>query len=101
LKFDAWENGPFEYPDQELVPIIFMHGLTANGSLHYGYCAELASHGYLVLNVDFIDGSGGYTELQDGKKIYFDLEHLPLPLDYRQEFVKAYRPFYDKKHSQI
>lgn len=63
LKFDAWENAPLDYYDLDLVPIVFLHGLTSSGSLHYGYSAELASHGYIVFNLDFIDGSGGYTEL--------------------------------------
>lgn len=44
-----------------------MHGLTADGKMHYGYAAELASQGYVVIVVDIISGDAAYTELSDGK----------------------------------
>jgi hypothetical protein len=96
LKFDAWENAPFGYPDEELVPIIFVHGLTAHGAQSFGWASEMASHGYLVMNVDCICGAGAYTELEDGSKIWFNSD-LPFPKDYRQDFVKAYKPYYERR----
>ena len=99
LKFPAYENALYDL-DMKLTSIVFIHGLTAHGSLHYGYSAELASHGYLVMNLDVISGDASYTELEDGKQIWFE-KNLPYPGHYSENKYKSYRPFYKKRVDQV
>ena len=56
----------------KLIPIIFMHGLSSKCSIYSGLLTELASHGYLVLGIDTLDGTNEYTELKDGTKVIFN-----------------------------
>ena len=83
LKFDVHVNAPFDLgkesraygkEDQnahKLVPMIFIHGFGSQGWNHSGQCRELASHGYIVFNIDMHDGSCTGTETADGKFMYF------------------------------
>ena len=43
--------------DGKLAPMIFVHGLMAKSGNYMGQCREIASHGYLVMAIDCIDGS--------------------------------------------
>ena len=43
-----------------------MHGLSNKCNIYSGLLTELASHGYLVLAIDSLDGTNEYTELSNG-----------------------------------
>ena len=69
-------NANFDCYQEKLIPIIFIHGLTANNFIHSGLLRELASHGYFVIAMDTNDGSCTYTETPKGS-IEFDYYNLP------------------------
>lgn len=56
----------------KIVPIIMSHGLTVTRHFYTALCAELASHGYIVLALDHHDGSCCHTFDKGGKPIKFD-----------------------------
>lgn len=58
--------------DVRFVPIIFNHGITSSASAYQQLMIEMASHGYIVFGIDSLSGSCGYTEKEDGTKVYFD-----------------------------
>ena len=41
-------------------------------------CREIASHGYIVFNIDMHDGSCRYTEKKDGTPVIFDFDKNPI-----------------------
>lgn len=48
---------------EQLIPVIFSHGLGASWRQHQMVGMEMASHGYLVFFLDHLDGSCIYSEL--------------------------------------
>ena len=50
-----------DFKDKQLVPLIFSHGLTACAKMHSVMCKEFASYGMLVIALDHLDESCGYT----------------------------------------
>jgi predicted dienelactone hydrolase len=80
----------------QLVPVIFSHGLSANRTLHSGTCRDLASFGYIVFAPDHMDLTCSYFEGQDGKGTYYcnkrdshDLQFRQSQLDQRVKEVRA------------
>jgi len=61
----------FATGEKKLIPIVYCHGMNACGEEAYGACMILASHGYLVITLDFMDGSALYATDKDGKDIPF------------------------------
>eukprot|EP00961_Rhodomonas_salina_P227899 3080699-Rhodomonas_salina.1 len=49
----------------EFDPVVFCHGLTASRSCHSATCMDLASHGRLVVAIEFSDGSAAVNILPD------------------------------------
>lgn len=47
----------FATGEKSLIPIVYCHGNRACGEEAYGACMILASHGYLAISLDFMDGS--------------------------------------------
>ena len=61
--------------------MIFVHGNGAEASSYTGLYQEFASHGYIVLAMDTVEGSCAYTEKEDGtpiERIESDLNALDL-----------------------
>ena len=42
---------------KRLIPAVFCHGLGVSNEDHYGVCMQLASAGYLVASINFVDGT--------------------------------------------
>lgn len=61
----------FATGEKKLVPIVYCHGNMACGEEAYGACMILAAHGYLVISLDFMDGSATVSNDKDGNKISF------------------------------
>jgi len=47
----------FHNGQKNLIPAVFCHGLGANNEDHFGVCMQLASAGYMVASLNFIDGT--------------------------------------------
>lgn len=61
----------FATGEKKLVPIVYCHGNMACGEEAYGACMILAAHGYLVISLDFMDGTATVSNDKDGNKIPF------------------------------
>lgn len=64
--------------EEEIKPLIFMHGFNSFSGGYSAICTDIASHGYLVLCPDSHDGSCSYTEtdLLDPQPVHFECESL-------------------------
>jgi len=73
-KIDALEDGLLatKFRKEGIRPVIFSHGWTGASYQYSGLAIDLASHGYLVLIPNHLDGSCFYTEKIDGTPITFD-----------------------------
>lgn len=77
-RFPAQEDAVWTLPKNfELTPMVFAHGLMASISDHLCVPRELASHGYIVFSLAMVDGSGTYTEMQDGTPVPMDTTKNP------------------------
>lgn len=72
MKFPVWFKEEYDLPREKLPLIIFGHGLSGTASPYMGLYREFASHGYLVIALDFHCGSCSYTENEKGEPILFD-----------------------------
>ena len=71
-----------------LVPVIFSHALMNQGVKYSGHLAELVSQGYIVFAIDHLDGSCGYTELQERTQKPFQTQFEYYDLNARKEQSK-------------
>lgn len=65
--------------------MIFSHGLGGTNTAYLGLFKEIASHGYVIMALDDINGSASYTMKQDGTQILFDCSHKIYDLPYRKK----------------
>lgn len=61
----------FATGEKKLIPIVYCHGNQANGEEAYGACMILAAHGYLVIAIDFMDGTAICATDKDGTEVPF------------------------------
>ena len=62
----------FANGEKKLIPIVYCHGNQACGEEAYGASMILASHGYLVISLDFMDKSATVASDKDGNDIKFE-----------------------------
>jgi len=48
-------NSTFTSGGKDLIPVVYCHGNKSNGEEAYGTCMMLASRGYLVISINFMD----------------------------------------------
>lgn len=58
-----------------LVPIIYCHGLTCSRTAHSVSCRDLASHGHIVISIDFFDGTASYAVNKNGEEKFWSSNH--------------------------
>jgi platelet-activating factor acetylhydrolase len=56
---------------KQLIPIVYVHGLSCNGVAQSGSCRDLASHGYMVFSMDHFDGSAYISKRENGETRFF------------------------------
>jgi len=61
----------FATGEKKLIPIVYCHGNQSNGEEAYGVSMILASHGYLVISLDFMDGTALNATDKNGKEVLF------------------------------
>jgi predicted dienelactone hydrolase len=67
----------------QLIPVIFSHGLSSNRTMHSGTCRDMASFGYIVFALDHMDLTSSYFETADGKGVYYCNKKEAHDLEYR------------------
>ena len=65
---DTVFNGKIDedFKQKPLIPLIYLHGVCSNRTMHSGACRDLASHGYIVFSIDHKDGSSTFVNDRDG-----------------------------------
>ena len=56
--------------------MVFCHGNKVTAEEHYGVPMIIASHGYAVFSLTFMDGTAPYATGKDGEDIFFKEEEL-------------------------
>ena len=69
-KIDCSKDGKLssDFSKGSLRPLVFAHGLCSNKEMYQGLYKDFASHGYMVVAMDHLDGSCIYTEKVGYKK---------------------------------
>ena len=52
---------------RQLIPIVYVHGLSCNGVAQSCSCRDLASHGYIIFSMDHFDGSCYISKKKSGE----------------------------------
>ena len=86
-KKDAPLSDVFENGDQDLIPIVFCHGLAGGPRYYTALLSDYASHGYLVFAIAHRDGSAAYANDKNGNAYYYDCESKVFDLDHRTSQV--------------
>jgi len=75
--------------------MVFSHGLMGSSDSYTKTCADIASHGFIVVAVDHEDGSASFARTEKGEVLQY---HFPPPPPQPREVVMAFRaPFLDKR----
>lgn len=69
---DADLSSRFAKGEEDMRPIIFSHGLSADKNFYTGVCLALAAHGHLVIAINHQDRSCFHTYDKDGKEMLFE-----------------------------
>ncbi|CDW80642.1 platelet-activating factor acetylhydrolase [Stylonychia lemnae] len=64
----------FENGDNEMIPIVFSHGLSGCCRFYCGLLNDYASHGYIIFAISHRDKTASYTNDKDGNFYYFENE---------------------------
>ncbi len=87
VQMDTVFNGEIDsdFKKKPMIPLIYLHGVCSNRTMHTGTCKDMASHGYIVFSIDHKDGSSTFVNDSDGanERIY-----LSSKLHYDFEFKK-------------
>ena len=68
---DASLADEFRRGEKQLIPAVFCHGNMASSEEHFAVCMQLASHGYMIISLDFMDGTCPYTTNKNGRDLFF------------------------------
>lgn len=73
-RMNAVEDGELatKFKKEPIRPVIFSHGWTGASYIYSGLARDLASHGYIVLLLNHLDGTCFYTEDENGVPVTFD-----------------------------
>ena len=83
---DTVFNGKIDedFKKKPLIPIIYLHGVCSNRTMHSGACKDLASHGYIVFSIDHKDKSSTFVNDRDGtNEVIYDSQKLHYDMDYK------------------
>ena len=61
----------FQNGAKKLIPMVFCHGNKVTAEEHYGVPMIMASHGYAVFSINFMDGTAPYATGKNGEDIFF------------------------------
>lgn len=89
IPIQASVKQPLLVPDNELTKdgrlpvVIFSHGMWACRTTYTASCIDLASHGYIVVDVEHLDGSAVMAQYHDhnGKRIWVEHFKSDIPFD--------------------
>jgi dienelactone hydrolase len=74
-----------DFKKKPMIPLIYLHGVCSNRTIHSGTCRDLASHGYIVFTMDHRDGSSTYVTDKDGtNERYYESQKLHYDLEYKK-----------------
>ena len=81
LCLDAPLAPEFGEGQKKLIPSVFCHGNMTSAEGHYGIPMIMASHGYIVFSITFMDGSAPYCKDKEGQDIFYkDFQGSDKPL---------------------
>jgi dienelactone hydrolase len=88
-----------EVLDDSFPVIVFSHGLGGCMEMYSQLCANMASHGFVVLALEHQDGSGCFAETTDGEPIYYK---RPDNTPYSREKVLNFRgPMLEQRVEEV
>ncbi|EME26665.1 Platelet-activating factor acetylhydrolase [Galdieria sulphuraria] len=71
MKSPMLSDVPLAHSTEPWPVVLFSHGLFANRLSYSVLCAEMASHGYIVVSVDHTDGSVPLVYFKDGDVLFY------------------------------
>lgn len=63
------------YGGKNIIPMVFGHGGGAPADEHTSIPMQFASHGYLVIMINYMEGHAAWTTDKDGNDIWFDSKY--------------------------
>jgi len=75
ISFAVGKNTPLHSDFKELPVLVFSHAMMESAKSHVMFCMEVASYGVVVVGVDHLDGSSGFSVNQKtGEHMNFDCQ---------------------------